>query len=76
VVEAAQLTEENLLEVAAWCEGTIIYGHSLPRLYISTPEGNRVVHIGEFVVHAASGGFRKMKADYFNNNFDMIGAVL
>lgn len=77
VIEAVQLTVENLEVVEAWCNGSI-KGLKLPReqqrIDIQTLEGEMSATIGDFVIRGVKGEFYPCKPDIFAATYDAVNS--
>lgn len=72
VIEAKQLTANNISEIEAWCGGSI-KGVRLPAhlqcIDIQTPTGERRAEIGDFIVKAGEGVFYPYDAQCFHLSY-------
>lgn len=78
-VEAMLLTKENAQEVADWCKGTIVTeydAHDPTTEYVGinfpTPEGNKRVSEGQYLVKSPGGNFVRHSAGFFTTMFNPI----
>ena len=72
VVEAAQLTEENIEELALTIgRGSAYIVHN--RLFINTLEGRMVAQPGDYVIKGVQGEFYPCKAEIFEQSYDEVG---
>ena len=72
-VEARQLTEDALDDVAAWVEGSEVGTSDVtgrPALYIPTLEGRMRADLGDFVVRGVQGEFHPVKPDIFELTYE------
>jgi hypothetical protein len=72
-VEAVQVTEENMQEVAAWCNGRIRTedGKTYIKVFVHNPlkEEQTMAHPGDWVLYAGKG-FKIYKDVAFRKTFD------
>lgn len=61
-VEAALVTTENQLDVAAWCGGLCRYNEVIE---IQTLEGVMTAQMGDYVIRGVKGEFYPCKPDIF-----------
>ena len=72
VVDAAQLTEENIEELALTIgRGSAYIVHN--RLFINTLEGRMVAMPGDYVIKGVQGEFYPCKAEIFEQSYDEVG---
>jgi len=75
VIEARQITENNLEEIEAWCGGSI-KGDSLPRnlrlIVIPTREGGRRALIGDWVIKGVAGEFYPCRPASFADIYEPV----
>jgi hypothetical protein len=73
VVEAKQLTPDNLEEIETWCCSPI-KGTSLPRerrvIDIQTREGEMRASIGDWIIKGINGEFYPCKPDIFEASYE------
>lgn len=71
VVEAMQLTNENLLEVKEWCNGELVPNTETREydLYISNLEGIMHADINDYIIQGVEGNFYPCKPDIFEKLF-------
>ncbi|EMF0279346.1 hypothetical protein KI126_001360 [Enterococcus faecium] len=71
VVEAMQLTNENLLEVKEWCNGELVPNAETSGydLYISNLEGIMHADINDYIIQGVEGNFYPCKPDIFEKLF-------
>lgn len=77
IVEAVQLSADNVNEVAEWCGGLQVeevdYDEGKTKhvgINIPTLEGNKRASEGDFVVKGSRGDFYPVVAHVFTNTFD------
>lgn len=75
VIEAVQLSVENLEVVEAWCHGSI-KGIRLPRLQqvidIDTLEGEMRAKIGDWIIRGVEGEFYPCKPEIFKKTYEKV----
>lgn len=73
VVEAMQLTNENLLEVKEWCNGELVPNAETSGydLYISTLEGIMYADINDYIIQGVEGNFYPCKPDIFEKTYEV-----
>ncbi len=69
IVEAVQLTEENVVEVAAWCEGV---PYSRGGVLITTLEGMMMAMPGNWMVKGVEGEFYPVADSIFHKTYDEV----
>lgn len=73
VIEARELTVDNLEELEAWCKGSI-KGTKLPReqrvIDIQTLEGEMRAEIGNYIIKGVKGEFYPCRADIFKATYE------
>ncbi len=72
IVEARQLTEENMVELKEWCDGelvpnTLTEGYDL---FINTLEGLMHADINDYIIRGVEGEFYPCKPDIFGKTYD------
>ena len=74
VVEAIQLTDENLLEVKDWCNGELVPNAETSGydLYISTLEGAMCADINDYIIRGVEGEFYPCKPDIFEKTYEAV----
>lgn len=72
VVEAIQLTDENLLEVKEWCNGELVPNAETSgyNLYVSTLEGIMRADINDYIIQGVAGEFYPCKPDIFEKTYE------
>lgn len=75
VIEAVQLTWENLHEVMVWC-GAKYYsrppGRQITGCIIYTLEGDMVAEPGDWIIRGIKGEFYPCKDDVFRMTYDEV----
>ncbi|MFS1134873.1 hypothetical protein [Enterococcus hirae] len=73
VVEAMQLTNENLLEVKEWCNGELVPNAETSGydLYISNLEGIMHADINDYIIQGVEGNFYPCKPDIFEKTYEV-----
>lgn len=73
VIEAIQLTNENLLEVKEWCNGELVPNAETSGydLYISTLEGIMHADINDYIIQGVEGEFYPCKPDIFEKTYEV-----
>ena len=66
-VEAALVTPENQLDVAAWCGGLCRYNEVIE---ITTLEGVMTAQMGDWVIRGVVGEFYQCKPDIFERTYE------
>lgn len=73
VIEAVQITPDNLESVEAWCRGSI-KGTKLPReercIDIQTLEGEMRADMGDWVIKGVAGEFYPCKPHIFAKTYE------
>lgn len=72
-VEAVLVTEDNILEVAVWCNGQVAgqdEEFNSARIYIFTLEGTMTALVGDYVIKGIKGEFYPCKSDIFTDSYD------
>lgn len=73
VIEARQLSADNLESIETWCNGAI-KGIMLSReeriIHIQTLEGEMTANIGDWVIKGVKGEFYPCKPDIFAVTYD------
>ncbi|EME3547197.1 hypothetical protein QPC10_002370 [Enterococcus faecium] len=74
VVEAMQLTEENLLEVKEWCNGELVPNAETSGydLCISNLEGIMHADINDYIIQGVEGEFYPCKPDIFEKTYEVV----
>ncbi|MGA5589885.1 hypothetical protein ACPCF3_00590 [Enterococcus mundtii] len=74
VVEAIQLTDENLLEVKDWCNGELVPNAEISgyNLYVSTLEGVMHADINDYIIQGVAGEFYPCKPDVFEKMYEVV----
>ena len=82
VVEAIQLSADNVEEVIAFC-GDKIKSHPLTGVVIETLEGNMIASEGDYIIKGVKGEFYPCKPDifeatyeYLNSNYEAVSLYL
>ncbi len=77
VIEAQQLTVDNMNNLEAWCNGQI-KGVKLPPekrvIDIETLEGEMRADIGDWIIRGIKGEFYPCKPDIFEMTYELVGA--
>ncbi len=68
-IEAIQLTNENMVEVAAWCEGI---PYSRGAVVVPTMTGHLMAKIGNWVVKGEGGEFYPATDELFWKTYDEV----
>lgn len=82
VVEARRITDENILDVAAWADQAHTYtgsrhGHTDPPwshhtcMLIETLEGGMSAYVGDWVIKGVQGEFYPCKPDIFEATYEL-----
>ncbi|EPI24068.1 hypothetical protein D352_00906, partial [Enterococcus faecium LA4B-2] len=74
VVEAVQLTEENLLEVKDWCNGELVPNAETSGydLCISNLEGITQANYGDYIIKVTDDEFYLRKAYIFEKTYGVV----
>ncbi|MEX1447895.1 hypothetical protein [Enterococcus sp. C76] len=74
VVEAMQLTEENLLEVKEWCNGELVPNTETRGydLCISNLEGITQANYGDYIIKGTADEFYLRKAYIFEKIYEIV----
>lgn len=72
IVEAKQLTEENMVEIKKWCGGWLIpksrtEGYDL---FITTLEGIMHADINDYIIRGVEGELYPCKPDIFEKTYE------
>lgn len=76
-IEAAQVTEENLNDLASWCGGKVVVGgtNNTPTflLYpqVDAPRGVQEAYVGNVLLKGKDGRFSHMTAEKFTNSYTL-----
>lgn len=68
IVEAEEVTVENIREVTKWCQGVIHKGVGI-RVVVSRGQTIRVAFFGDYVVKSGAGDFSVMTAPAFESRY-------
>ena len=74
-IEAIQLNNHNVREVAKWCEADLGYtfGSTEPdALHIPTLEGTMAAHIGDCIIRGVQGEFYPCRPDVFAVTYEEV----
>ena len=69
VIEARQLTEETMLELAAWC-GASSWSFIDGNMFIPTLEGTHEARAGDWIIQGVQGEFYPCKPDIFAATYE------
>lgn len=73
VIEARQLTAENLREIAAWANGAVIRTQAfVPFVEIQTLEGRMIGDPGDWIIKGVKGEFYPCKPDVFEQTYEPV----
>lgn len=74
VIEAKQLTEENMMDIKEWCNGELIPNCPECRydLAICTLEGVMQAGLGDYVIKGVKGEFYPCKQDVFEQTHEHV----
>lgn len=77
VIEARQLTESNIQEVAEWCDGYAFWNTATNDvgLEIETLEGTHCANLGDYIIKGSKGEFYPCKPDIFYNVYERVTDV-
>lgn len=72
IVEAKQLTEENMVEIKEWCGGELITNSHTEGydLFINTLEGLMHADINDYIIRGVEGEFYPCKPDIFEKTYE------
>lgn len=76
VIQAVQLTDDNLSEVAEWCGGQY---PDPPRVFgpngmdIPTLEGTMIADIDDWIIQGVKGEFYPCKPDIMDLTYELVG---
>lgn len=72
IVEAKQLTEENMVEIKEWCGGELIPNSRTEGydLFINTLEGLMHADINDYIIRGVEGEFYPCKPDIFEKTYE------
>lgn len=73
VIEAVEITEENIHDVALWCGGHVSDGNTF--LLIPTLEGEMQGRLGDFIIKGVKDEFYPCKPDIFNETYEKSSEV-
>jgi hypothetical protein len=71
VIEAIQLTEENVDLLVEFCDGKI-KSHFLVGVVIETLEGDMLANKGDYIIKGVKGEFYPCKPDIFEMTYESI----
>jgi len=71
VIEAVQLTPENIDECIAFC-GSCLKAHPLTGVVIETLEGNMLASKGDWIIKGVNGEFYPCKPDIFEKTYEPV----
>ena len=72
VIEAVQLSEDNMEYVARWCGGREAFSYEGRRVVnIPTLEGTMIGQIGDWIIKGISGEFYPCKNDIFEKTYEI-----
>ena len=74
VIEAVQLTLDNLDAVYSFC-GSKIKSHPLTGVVIETSEGNTIAREGDYIIKNAYGEFDICKHDIFYSIYEIVDTL-
>lgn len=66
VIEAIQLADDNMGEVADWCQGDSDYRS----VQIATLEGVMTAQVGDWIIRGVSGEFYPCKPEIFSETYE------
>lgn len=69
VIEAAEVTKENINAVCNWCNGQI---KNDTTFFINTLEGVMYANVGDVVIKGIKGEFYPCKQDIFLNSYEPV----
>lgn len=77
VVEARQVTEEAVVDLADWCGGTAVCASSGEKHFpvfinIQTLEGQMAAQIGDWIIRGVKGEFYPCKPDIFEKTYEPV----
>ena len=75
VIEAMQLTADNVHEAAAWSGADLGYTFGAPApdaLDIHTLEGTMAAHLGDWIIRGVQGEFYPCKPDIFAATYEPV----
>ena len=72
VIEAIQLTEENIEEVAELCNGSV--GDTM--IFLTTLEGVMYAQFGDWIIKGVNGEFYPCKPDKFEKTYEALCKVI
>lgn len=70
VIEAVQLTEDNINSVEDWCGGLIVDGDFGTHMLIYTLEGIMRADISDYIIRGVNGEFYPCKPDIFTATYE------
>lgn len=70
MIEAIQLTEKNIENVADWCNGFHVQGGDYQALVISTLEGEMRGEVGDFIIRGVQGEFYPCREEIFMATYE------
>ena len=71
VIEAIQLTADNIDEIVDFCGGRI-KSHPMAGVVIETLEGNMTADAGDFIIKGIQGEFYPCKPDIFEKTYEVV----
>lgn len=69
-IEAQLITEDNIQEIAVWCDGLYDTRDPYPSIVIYTLEGAMTARIGDYIIKGVNGEFYPCKADIFAKTYE------
>lgn len=70
VIEAVQMTEDNINSVEDWCGGLIVDGDFGAHMLIDTLEGIMRADISDYIIRGVKGEFYPCKPDVFTATYE------
>lgn len=78
VIEAAQLSKENQLELYVWCGGSrkaLMQNTGKAYIDIDTLEGTMTANEGDYIIKGVKGEFYPCKPHIFDATYDAVDAT-
>ncbi len=72
VIEAYQITEDNVDSLAEWCDGQVVDFAGEPRIQIATLEGPLYGPPGWWIIKGVKGEFYPCDPEVFEQTYDKV----
>lgn len=71
-IEAEQITEDNIEDLAEWCKGRVVQWETTKRLEIRTFEGTLYSKVGHWVAKGIKGEFYPIEPGIFAETYEEV----